>query len=116
MDSADRAIFPENTSPTTPVARISAGTPLFISSPAALCGTSTKMRRGSVCAMRYMGVVVDLLPAVTRLPTSILRSVMVPSKGAFTCLNSASAVYWSTLDLSRLTCALAAYSCATALW
>ena len=36
-----------------PVARISAGTPGFCSSPEAACGTSTKMRNGSVCAMRY---------------------------------------------------------------
>ena len=43
--------------------------------------------------MRYKGVVVDELPAVTRLPTSILRSVTVPSKGAFTSLNSAKALY-----------------------
>ena len=86
-------MFPVKTPPEAPLARISAGTPGFMSSPAEFCGTSTKMRSGSVCAMRYSGVVVDPLPAVTRLPMSILRSVMVPSNGAITCLNCASAVY-----------------------
>ncbi len=58
MASAERAILPAKTPPTAPVARISAGTPGFCSSPAAAWGTSTKMRSGSVCAMRYRGVVV----------------------------------------------------------
>ena len=72
--------------------------PCFMSSPAARCGTSTNTRSGSFWVMRYNEVVDELLPAVTRLPTSILRSVMMPSKGALTCLNAASALYWSTRD------------------
>ena len=86
--SAERAILPGKRRRRRPVARISAGTPAFMSSPAALCGTSTNMRNGSVCAMRYRDVVDEVLPAVTRLPTSILRSVIVPSNGALTSLNS----------------------------
>ena len=44
MDSADRAVFPEKTPPTAPVARISAGAPAFINSPEALCGTLRAVR------------------------------------------------------------------------
>src|ERR1700722_5183857 len=109
IDSADRVIFPSNTPEGELVERISAGTPAWVNSPAELCGTSTNTRNGSVCAMRYNGVVVVALPAVTRLPMSILRSVIVPSNGATTCLNCVRALDWSDLDLSDAPWALAAY-------
>ena len=49
--------------------------------------------------MTYSGVVALVLPAVTRLPMSMSRAVMTPSKGAVTRLNCVSALYCSAWAL-----------------
>ena len=93
---AVRATSPVKVRPGMLLAVICTRTPAFISSPAALCGTSTNTRIGVSWLSRYRSVLPLALPAVTRLPISTRRSVTVPSKGAVTCLNCAIAVKRST--------------------
>ena len=62
----------------------SAGIPAWIRR-ICVCGTYTYSRRVPVLDSLYSQLLGLLLPAVMSWPTSTLRAVMVPSKGASTC-------------------------------
>ncbi len=64
------------------LARFHANGAPIASCPATSCGTLVKTRILSDCSSTNSGIVLAVLPAVTRSPGSTRRSVMTPSNGS----------------------------------
>ncbi len=76
---------------------------------------SANTRRWSVAASWYSTVPGPAPPASIKAPTSVLRAVITPAKGATTCLNDSSCCNRETL--ARISSSTARLACASAsLW